>query len=111
MTGSMLTIVTRSYPGSPAELVARKPELIFAPSPVAALAAKQATRTIPIVFGIHSVAHIREGLLEAPFGREGRLDWGSYLIVVSTRSSARPIFKAFVAWLHDEARMDAIARR
>ena len=33
------------------ELVARKPELIFAPPPVAALAAKQATRAIPIVFG------------------------------------------------------------
>jgi putative ABC transport system substrate-binding protein len=34
-----------------AELMARKPELIFAPPPVAALAAKRATRTIPIVFG------------------------------------------------------------
>jgi putative ABC transport system substrate-binding protein len=34
-----------------AELVARKPELIYAPPMLAALAAKQATRTIPIVFG------------------------------------------------------------
>ena len=33
-----------------AELVARKPELIYAPPTVAALAAKQATGTIPIVF-------------------------------------------------------------
>ncbi len=33
-----------------AELVARKPELIYAPPTVAALAAKQATSTIPIVF-------------------------------------------------------------
>ena len=33
-----------------AELVARKPELIYAPPQVAALAARQATRTIPIVF-------------------------------------------------------------
>ena len=33
-----------------AELVARTPELIFAPPTVAALAAKQATGTIPIVF-------------------------------------------------------------
>src|SRR6266567_3879987 len=34
-----------------AELVARKPELIYAPPMLAALAAKQATGTIPIVFG------------------------------------------------------------
>ncbi len=33
------------------ELVARKPELIYAPPPVAATAAKRATQTIPIVFG------------------------------------------------------------
>jgi putative tryptophan/tyrosine transport system substrate-binding protein len=41
----------QDLPRLAAELVARKPELIFAPPPVAALAAKQATRTIPIVFG------------------------------------------------------------
>src|SRR6185436_11674273 len=34
-----------------AELVARKPEVIWAPPPQAAVAAKQATQTIPIVFG------------------------------------------------------------
>ncbi len=34
-----------------AELVARKPELIYAPPSPSALAAKQATQTIPIVFG------------------------------------------------------------
>jgi len=34
-----------------AELVTRKPELIFTPSQLAALAARQSTRTIPIVFG------------------------------------------------------------
>ena len=33
------------------ELVARKPELIYAPAQVAALAAKRATSTIPIIFG------------------------------------------------------------
>jgi putative tryptophan/tyrosine transport system substrate-binding protein len=33
-----------------AELVARKPELIYAPPQLAAVAARQATRTIPIVF-------------------------------------------------------------
>jgi putative ABC transport system substrate-binding protein len=41
----------RNLPRLAAELVARKPELIFAPPTVAAIAAKQATRTIPIVFG------------------------------------------------------------
>ena len=34
-----------------AELVARRPDLIYAPPASAALAAKQATKTIPIVFG------------------------------------------------------------
>jgi putative ABC transport system substrate-binding protein len=34
-----------------AELVARKPELIFTPSQLGALAARQTTRAIPIVFG------------------------------------------------------------
>ena len=34
-----------------AELVARKPELIFAPPTPTAVAAKRATQTIPIVFG------------------------------------------------------------
>jgi putative tryptophan/tyrosine transport system substrate-binding protein len=40
-----------TLPRLAAELVSRKPELIFAPPPVAALAARKATRTIPIVFG------------------------------------------------------------
>jgi putative tryptophan/tyrosine transport system substrate-binding protein len=35
-----------------AELVARAPEVIYAPPTVAAVAAKQATKTIPIVFGL-----------------------------------------------------------
>jgi putative tryptophan/tyrosine transport system substrate-binding protein len=35
-----------------AELVARKAEVIYAPPTVAAVAAKQATQTIPIVFGL-----------------------------------------------------------
>ena len=40
----------RDLPRLAAELVARKPELIYAPPTVAALAAKQSTGTIPIVF-------------------------------------------------------------
>ena len=41
----------QDLPRLAAELVARKPELIFTPSQLAALAARQATRVIPIVFG------------------------------------------------------------
>ena len=40
----------QDLPRLAAELVARKPELIYAPPAVAAVAARQATRTIPIVF-------------------------------------------------------------
>jgi putative tryptophan/tyrosine transport system substrate-binding protein len=40
----------QDLPRLAAELVARKPELIYAPPQVAAVAARQATRTIPIVF-------------------------------------------------------------
>ncbi len=40
----------RDLPRLAAELVARKPELIYAPRPAPALAARQATRAIPIVF-------------------------------------------------------------
>ena len=41
----------QALPRLAAELVARKPELIYAPPASAAVAAKQATQTIPIVFG------------------------------------------------------------
>ena len=47
-----------------AELVARKPELIYAPPQPAALAAKQATRTIPIVFGT-GTDPVRSGLVSS----------------------------------------------
>ena len=42
---------TQDLPRLAAELVARKPELIYAPPQPAAMAASHATRTIPIVFG------------------------------------------------------------
>ena len=52
-----------------AELVARKPELIYAPPSPAAVAAKQATQTIPIVFGaVTDPVHI--GLVTS-LGRPG----------------------------------------
>ena len=41
----------QTLPRLAAEMVARKPELIYAPPAAAAVAAKQATQTIPIVFG------------------------------------------------------------
>jgi putative tryptophan/tyrosine transport system substrate-binding protein len=42
---------TQDLPRLAAELVARKPDLIYAPPAPSAVAAKQATQTIPIVFG------------------------------------------------------------
>ena len=42
---------TDQLPRIAVELVARKPELIYAPPATAAVAARQATRAIPIVFG------------------------------------------------------------
>ena len=41
----------QTLPRLAAEMVARKPDLIYAPPTSAALAAKQATQTIPLVFG------------------------------------------------------------
>ena len=52
-----------------AELVARKPELIYAPPTASAVAAKQATQTIPIVFGAVSDP-VGVGLV-ASLGRPG----------------------------------------
>jgi putative ABC transport system substrate-binding protein len=48
----------KDLPGLAAELVAHKPELIYAPPQIAAMAARQATQTIPIVFatGVNPVA-------------------------------------------------------
>ena len=48
-----------------AEMVKRKPELIYAPPTVAAVAAKQATQTIPIVFGL-AADPVDTGLVMSP---------------------------------------------
>ena len=60
----------RDVPRLAAELVARKPELIFALRVVAALAAKQATAAIPIVFatGTDPVGHGLVASLARPGG-------------------------------------------
>jgi LysR family transcriptional regulator, glycine cleavage system transcriptional activator len=55
----------------------------------------------------HNARHLREGLLVAPFGCEARLSWGTYFVLISSRSAERPIVKHFVAWLCDEIREDS----
>ena len=52
----------QDLPKLAADMVARKPELIYAPPQIAALAAKQATQTIPIVFGA-GTDPVRSGLV------------------------------------------------
>ena len=59
----------QELPRLAAELVARKPELIYAPPMVSALAAKRATTTIPIVFATGGDA-VGSGLV-ASFARPG----------------------------------------
>ena len=56
-------------PALAAELVARKPDAIYAPPTVAALAAKNATRTIPIIFG--SARAVVDNGLVASLARPG----------------------------------------
>jgi DNA-binding transcriptional LysR family regulator len=56
---------------------------------------------------LYNARHLREGLLVAPFGREARLRWGTYFVLLAPRSAERPVVKEFVAWLRDEIRQDA----
>jgi LysR family transcriptional regulator, glycine cleavage system transcriptional activator len=55
----------------------------------------------------HNARHLREGLLVAPLGREARLSWGTYFVLIAPRSAKRSVVKEFVAWLRDEIRQDA----
>jgi ABC-type uncharacterized transport system substrate-binding protein len=68
--GRNLVIETRSaegklerYPALAAELVALKVDVIVAANPTAALAAKQATRTLPIVFAAAGADPVTSGLV------------------------------------------------
>ena len=55
----------------------------------------------------HNANHLADGLLSAPLGAQGVLSWGSYFLLLSPRSAARPIVKQFAAWLREEVRADA----
>jgi len=50
----------------------------------------------------HNARHLREGLLVAPFGTQGRLSFGYYVAVVAHRSQGRPVVMKFLSWLRDE---------
>jgi LysR family transcriptional regulator, glycine cleavage system transcriptional activator len=54
----------------------------------------------------HSNRHLRDGLLVAPLGEEGKLSFGTYFALVSRRSTGRPVVDKFIAWLRKEIRMD-----
>ena len=55
----------------------------------------------------HNARHLQEGLLVEPLGRQARLDFGTYSVIVPSRSRSRAVVREFVAWLHDEVRQDA----
>lgn len=59
----------------------------------------------------HTVRHLREGLLVAPLGAPAMLDWGGYFVLTAPRARERGVVKEFVAWLHQEAALDAQANR
>jgi DNA-binding transcriptional LysR family regulator len=54
----------------------------------------------------HNARHLNDGLLVAPFGREAVLSRGTYHVLVARRSAERRVVKDFVAWLHDEIRLE-----
>jgi DNA-binding transcriptional LysR family regulator len=55
----------------------------------------------------HNARHLRDGMLVAPLGRAGVLDWGSYFVLVAPRAGERRVVQDFVAWLHEAVRQDA----
>jgi LysR family glycine cleavage system transcriptional activator len=55
----------------------------------------------------HNARHLREGLLVEPFGREARLRWGTYFLLVAPRSAERLVVEQFITWLREEIRQDA----
>jgi LysR family transcriptional regulator, glycine cleavage system transcriptional activator len=57
----------------------------------------------------HTARHLHDGLLVAPFGHEAVLSRGTYFVLIASRSVERSVVKEFVAWLHDEVRLDAEA--
>jgi DNA-binding transcriptional LysR family regulator len=59
----------------------------------------------------HSIRHLRDGLLIAPFGEEGKLSFGTYFALVSRRATGRPVVEKFVTWLREEIQMDGKTER
>lgn len=54
----------------------------------------------------HNARHLREGLLVAPFGSEGRLGFGCYVAIIAERSKDRAIVRKFLSWLRAEVAED-----
>jgi DNA-binding transcriptional LysR family regulator len=57
----------------------------------------------------HIARHLREGLLVTPLGREAVVSRGAYFVLTAARSTERPVVKAFLAWLREEAQEDVRA--
>ncbi len=89
-------------PGLAADLVAREPELIFAPPMVAAIAAAKATRMIPIVFATGSDP-VRAGLAQS-LARPG----GNVTGIVSFFDSIAPKRLEYLGELLPSARRVAV---
>ncbi len=56
----------------------------------------------------HNARQLKDGLLVAPLGAQGELDFGSYFALVAAHAAERPVVRKFVEWLHEEVRDDAL---
>lgn len=101
--GENVTIVYRSadgkadrLPGLAAELVGRRVDAIFAPTPPSALAAKLATPTIPVVFTSGSDP-VRSGLV-TNLKRPGQNITGFYFLLTDLVAKRLALFHELVPW-------------
>ncbi|MDP9204550.1 MAG: LysR substrate-binding domain-containing protein [Gemmatimonadota bacterium] len=53
----------------------------------------------------HNARDLQDGLLVAPFGREAKLRFGTYFVLIARRSADRPVVTKFIAWLREEIRL------
>ncbi len=56
----------------------------------------------------HNARPLKDGLLVAPLGVQGELDFGAYFSLTAAHAAERPVIRKFVAWLRDEVRDDAL---